>query len=225
MVNLAAVELFDDEAKLDANESGFESIVGVAGNVITLDECSVSGSVDDGIYLLGDNTELNLFGCEIFNHSGSGIRLMGSNTATDITYSLIYDNGESGLYEEQSSSGLPSEVVMNNSLVAYNGSYGLRTDGAVDINYSTILHNGNSGCRTFEFSTVTNSILWFNGYQLESSGSVYAVSYSNVQGINAVLACKNSRAFVMSIFWLPGRAPLWNRRVPRFSLHPWAACQ
>ena len=186
-VNLAAVELFDDEAKLDANESGFESIVGVAGNVITLDECSVSGSVDDGIYLLGDNTELNLFGCEIFNHSGSGIRLMGSNTATDITYSLIYNNGESGLYEEQSSSGLPSEVVMNNSLVAYNGSYGLRTDGAVDINYSTILHNGNSGCRTFEFSTVTNSILWFNGYQLESSGSVYAVSYSNVQGINALL--------------------------------------
>ena len=186
-VNLAAVELFDDEAKLDANDSGFESIVGVAGNVITLDECSVSGSVDDGIYLLGDDTQLNLFGCEIFNHSGSGIRLMGSNTATDITYSLISNNGESGLYQEQSNSGLPSELLMNNSLVAYNGYYGIRTDGAVDINYSTILHNGNSGCRTSEFSTVTNSILWFNASQLVSSGSVYAVSYSNVQGINALL--------------------------------------
>ena len=51
-----------------------------------------------------------------------------------------------------------------------------------------ILHNGGYGIRTSQFSTVDNSIIWFNGGVPQMiTDNTYAVSYTNVQGINALL--------------------------------------
>ena len=187
-VSVASVEMFDDQARLDGQLCNFESIEGVAGNAIDLTECKVSASLGDGIFLLGDNTQVKLYGCEVSNHSGSGISLMGANTSTEASYSFVANNGGSGIYNQADNwDDAPSEMAIDNCLIGFNGGYGLRTDGAIDVNYSTIIHNESSGCLTSEFSTVTNSILWFNGSQLASNGGVYAASYSNVQGINALL--------------------------------------
>ena len=119
----------------------------------------------------------------IRDNGNDGIRLSGSNNAMDVDYSFFRDNGGDGM-----DMGSGSTLEVDNSLIGYNGSNGIRTSGAATINYSDILHNAGTGIYTGDFSTVNNSIVWFNGGvpQMTTNNS-YAVSYTNVQGINALL--------------------------------------
>ena len=156
------------------------------GSTLTLvaDSLEVVGNFSNGIIASGSNSDVTLYQCNLHQNTiGDGIRLSGGNNAMDIDYSFIRDNGGDGI-----DMGGSNTLELDNSLVGYNGSYGIRTSGSVDINYSDVLHNGSVGISTSQFSTVDNSIVWFNGGvpQMNTSNS-FAVSYTNVQGINALL--------------------------------------
>ena len=156
------------------------------GSALTLvaDSLEVVGNFSNGIVATGSNSDVTLYQCNLHQNAiGDGIRLSGGNNAMDIDYSFIRDNGGDGI-----DMGGSNTLELDNSLVGYNSSYGIRTSGSVDINYSDVLHNGSVGISTSQFSTVDNSIVWFNGGvpQMTTSNS-FAVSYTNVQGINALL--------------------------------------
>ena len=117
------------------------------------------------------------------DNGGDGIRLTGSGSDLEADYSFVRDNGGDAV--EMGSSGT---LRMDNCLLGYNNGYGINSYGAVDLNYMNILHNGGYGIRTSQFSTVDNSIIWFNGGVPQMiTDNTYAVSYTNVQGINALL--------------------------------------
>ena len=156
------------------------------GSTLTLvaDSLEVVGNFSNGIIASGSNSDVTLYQCNLHQNTiGDGIRLSGGNNAMDIDYSFIRDNGGDGI-----DMGSSNTLELDNSLVGYNGSQGINTAGSVDINYSDVLHNGWVGISTSQFSTVDNSIVWFNGGvpQMTTSNS-FAVSYTNVQGINALL--------------------------------------
>jgi hypothetical protein len=156
-----------------------------ATSVLTLiaDSLFVTGNAGDGIEAPGDSSSATMYQVQIADNGGDGIRLSGSNNTMDIDYSFFRDNGTDGI-----DLGSGSTLDVDNSLIGYNGSNGIRNYGAATINYSDILHNGSTGIFTGDFSTVNNSIVWFNGGvpQMTTNNS-YAVSYTNVQGINALL--------------------------------------
>lgn len=137
----------------------------------------------NGIIASGSNSDVTLYQSFIRDNGSDGIRLSGSNNSMDVDYSFFRDNGGDGM-----DMGSGSTLEVDNSLIGYNGSNGIRTSGAATINYSDILHNAGTGIYTGDFSTVNNSIVWFNGGvpQMTTNNS-YAVSYTNVQGINALL--------------------------------------
>ena len=58
----------------------------------------------------------------------------------------------------------------------------------MELNHVNVIHNGGHGISAGQFSKVDNSIVWFNdGVPQMTSGNTFAVSYTNVQGINALL--------------------------------------
>ena len=109
----------------------------------------------------------------------------------DIDYSFIEYNNGFGIYTH-GNSPYDTDLSLNNSSVSFNGSNGIDIDGAAEISYSNILHNQGYGLRTYQqFCTIENSIFWFNGANQQidntSDQGVFAISYTNVQGINALL--------------------------------------
>ena len=117
------------------------------------------------------------------DNGGDGIRLTGSGSDLEADYSFVRDNGGDAV-----EMGRFGTLRMDNCLLGYNGGYGINSSGSVDLNYMNILHNGGYGIRTSQFSTVDNSIVWFNGGVPQMiTGNTFAVSYTNVQGINALL--------------------------------------
>ena len=107
---------------------------------------------------------------------------VGPNSLVDLDYSFIINNGGDG-----AELGLGSSIQINNTLIGFNLGYGINSHGSADVDYSVLRGNG-KGLLTAQFSTVDNSILWFNdGVPQMLTDNVYAVSYSNVQGINALL--------------------------------------
>jgi hypothetical protein len=157
----------------------------LVGQTLTLDADSliIQGNAMDGLAASGSNSDVTLYQSFIRDNGSDGIRLLGSNNTMDVDYSFFRDNGGDGM-----DMGSGSTLEVDNSLIGYNGSNGIRTSGAATINYSDILHNAGTGIYTGDFSTVNNSIVWFNGGvpQMTTNNS-YAVSYTNVQGINALL--------------------------------------
>ena len=150
---------------------------------LTADSLFVTGNAGDGIEAPGDSSSATMYQVQFADNGGDGIRLSGSNNTMDVDYSFFRDNGGDGI-----DMGSGSTLAVDNSLIGYNGSNGIRTLGAATINYSDILHNVGTGIFTGDFSTVNNSIVWFNGGvpQMTTYNS-YAVSFTNVQGINALL--------------------------------------
>jgi len=178
------------EGSLELNSAEFE-IEGNGLNGLDVSNTLSWDSDDDlihengsnGIIASGSNSDVTLYQSFIRDNGDGGIRLSGSNNAMDVDYSFFRDNGGDGM-----DMGSGSTLEVDNSLIGYNGSNGIRTSGAATINYSDILHNAGTGIYTGDFSTVNNSIVWFNGGvpQMTTNNS-YAVSYTNVQGINALL--------------------------------------
>jgi hypothetical protein len=170
-------------SSLTISGNGSNGIHATAVLTLTADSLFVTGNAGDGIEALGNSSSATMYQVQIADNGGDGIRLSGSNNAMDVDYSFFRDNGGDGM-----DMGSGSTLEVDNSLIGYNGSNGIRTSGAATINYSDILHNAGTGIYTGDFSTVNNSIVWFNGGvpQMTTNNS-YAVSYTNVQGINALL--------------------------------------
>ena len=168
----------------DLNENN--SLAGLtASGALTFDADStfVTGNGSHGIEAMGSNSDVTLYQCQLKENGGDGIRLTGSSGDLEADYSFVRDNGGDAV--EMGSNGT---LRMDNCLLGYNGGYGINSSGAVDLNYMNILHNGGYGIRTSQFSTVDNSIVWFNGGVPQMiTGNTFAVSYTNVQGINALL--------------------------------------
>ena len=148
---------------------------------IHLNESTISDETGNGVYM-GSESEFTAFHSFVTECGGSAITV-GPNSTVDLDYSFVTSNGGDG-----AELGLGSTISVNNSLIAYNLGYGINSAGSADIDYSVLRGNGKQGLLTSQFSTVDNSILWFNdGVPQMLTGNVYAVSYSNVQGINALL--------------------------------------
>ncbi|MGB2424027.1 MAG: right-handed parallel beta-helix repeat-containing protein, partial [Flavobacteriales bacterium] len=156
----------------------------VAGTLaLDADSTFVTGNGSHGIEAMGSNSDVTLYQCQLKDNGGDGIRLTGSSSDLEADYSFVRDNGGDAV--EMGSSGT---LRMDNCLLGYNNGYGINSSGSVDLNYMNILHNGGYGIRTSQFSTVDNSIIWFNGGVPQMiTDNTYAVSYTNVQGINALL--------------------------------------
>ena len=204
--NLAVAGIIGEGAILTLENSTINELILANGQIISDDcqfeqveltlsfgeftESSVNGSDGIGIRSAGDNVNLILHGCDIRNHGSYGVLMPDAGASLDIDYCLISDNGDSGvrLFEYNTT------CTIDNSLLAYNSGTGLYTFGSADVNYSTIVHNGGYGMYIRDFSTVNNSILWFNNANPQMyahSNAVYASSYTNVQGINALLTDEN----------------------------------
>jgi|GEM_PF-3348983 len=164
-------------------DNGSEGLMASGALTLDADSTFVTGNGSHGIEAMGSNSEVTLYQSQLKDNGGDGIRLMGSGSDLEADYSFVRDNGGDAV--EMGSSGT---LRMDNCLLGYNNGYGINSSGSVDLNYMNILHNGGYGIRTSQFSTVDNSIIWFNGGVPQMiTDNTYAVSYTNVQGINALL--------------------------------------
>ena len=185
------------DGDITATGSSFKSIL-INNGDLDFYECTVEGSENPrrGIEMTGDSADAVIFGSTISNNWGGGIYMPDPKSTLDLSHSYVTENNGSGVYQYQGGSGQYQQgtyASISSSLIGYNGGYGLRTDGDVDIDYSNLIENSNQGVyNTYGFGTVDNSIIWFNGSSPQvdayyaASGS-YALSYSNIQGINALL--------------------------------------
>ncbi|MDB0025472.1 right-handed parallel beta-helix repeat-containing protein [Flavobacteriales bacterium] len=165
------------------SDNGSEGLTVTGTLTLDADSTFVTGNGSHGIEALGSNSDATLYQSQLKDNGGDGIRLTGSGSDLEADYSFVRDNGGDAV--EMGSSGT---LRMDNCLLGYNDGYGIRSSGAVDLNYMNILHNGGYGIRTSQFSKVDNSIIWFNGGVPQMiTDNTYAVSYTNVQGINALL--------------------------------------
>ncbi|MDA9755819.1 right-handed parallel beta-helix repeat-containing protein [Flavobacteriales bacterium] len=164
-------------------QNGLQGFTASGALTLEADSTFVTGNGSHGIEAMGSNSDVTLYQCQLKENGGDGIQLTGSLSDLEADYSFVRDNGGDAV--EMGSSGT---LRMDNCLLGYNGGYGINSSGAVDLNYMNILHNGGYGIRTSQFSTVDNSIVWFNGGVPQMiTGNTFAVSYTNVQGINALL--------------------------------------
>ena len=182
---------------LDASSTAFQSIRMFNGD-LSLHECTVSGSESPrrGIELTGDSAHADIFGSTISNNWGGGIYMQDPHSHLELSHSFVMNNSGSGVWQYQGDYNSFQEgtyASIRNSLIGYNSGYGVFVDGDADIDYSNIIENGSTGLRsTTGFTTIDNSIVWFNGESPQiqaysnASGN-FALSYSNVQGINALL--------------------------------------
>ena len=166
----------------EINNNGGTGIDITGSLTLDADSSEWIGNSGNGVVATGSNSSVILYQTRTNENSGDGFRLTGSNCHLEADYSFVRDNGGDAI--EMGSSGT---CRLDNCLLGYNGGAGIGTNGAVDLNYCNIIHNGGYGINTSQFSTVDNSIVWFNGGvpQMVTS-NVYAVSYTNVQGINAL---------------------------------------
>lgn len=152
-----------------------------SGCSINLNASTISDETGNGVYM-GSESVFTAHDANIENCGGSGITV-GPNSSVNLDYSFIINNGGDG-----AELGLGSSIQVNNTLIGFNLGYGINSAGSADVDYSVLRGNGKQGLLTAQFSTVDNSILWFNdGVPQMLTDNVYAVSYSNVQGINALL--------------------------------------
>jgi hypothetical protein len=167
---------------LEANSSVLHKVdMAYSQSSISLNSSFISDETGNGVYM-GSESTFTSYNSSISGCGGSAITV-GPNSLVDLDYSYITNNGGDGV-----ELGLGSVVQVNNTLIGYNLGYGINSAGAAEIDYSVIRGNGKQGLLTSQFSTVDNSILWFNdGVPQMLTDNVFAVSYSNVQGINALL--------------------------------------
>ena len=149
---------------------------------MALDSINVEFNGDDAFEMLGTST-MDVYQSRVEDNGGDAFEFDGGNSELTMQYSFLRNNGGDGV--EMASN---SELDVQNSLIGYNGSNGITTGGAVNVNYANILGNGSRAIHATNFSTLDNSIVWFNGAipQL-STNNAYAASYCNVQGLNALL--------------------------------------
>ena len=163
--------------------NGSEGLTAGGSLILDADSTICFNNGSDGLEAFGSGSDVTLYQCWLHDNGGDGIRLTGSGGDLESDYSFIRDNNGDAV--EMGSSG---NLRMDNCLLGYNGGYGINSSGSVDLNYMNVLHNGSYGIRTSQFSTVDNSIVWFNGGVPQMiTDNTYAVSYTNVQGINALL--------------------------------------
>ena len=163
--------------------NGSEGLTVSGTLALDADSTFVTGNGSHGIEALGSNSDVTLYQSQLKDNGGDGIRLTGSGSDLEADYSFVRDNGGDAV-----EMGWSGTLRMDNCLLGYNNGYGINSSGSVDLNYMNILHNGGYGIRTSQFSTVDNSIIWFNGGVPQMiTDNTYAVSYTNVQGINALL--------------------------------------
>ena len=160
-------------------DQGFHSTGSCA---MALDSINVEFNGDDAFEMLGTST-MDVYQSRVEDNGGDAFEFDGGNSQLTMQYSFLRNNGGDGV--EMASN---SELDVQNSLIGYNGSNGITTGGAVNVNYANILGNGSRAIHASNFSTLDNSIVWFNGAipQL-STNNAYAASYCNVQGLNALL--------------------------------------
>ena len=167
-----------------ASDSQFKGI-SLTNTPGELYESSITGSDSYGINAQGEGSSLLLRGCEISQNVNAGVYMPNVSSDLNVAYCKIRNNGSYGIYQ----GGYNSGAAIDNSLLSQNASGGLFTYGSLDMNYCTVVNNSGYGTYVRDFSTVNNSILWFNSSnpQMYANNSVYASSYTNVQGINALL--------------------------------------
>lgn len=184
--NIEGLYVEGNETDLHADSTFIRNIdLAYSNTTGFLNNCVVENETGNGIYM-GTEANLHLFDCTIQNCGGSGLTV-GSNSTVELDYSFLLSNGGDG-----AELGLGSTIYSNNSLVAYNLGFGINSAGSAVVDYSVLRGNGKQGLSAENFSTVDNSILWFNdGVPQMSTSNVYAISYSNVQGINALLTSES----------------------------------
>ena len=166
----------------EVNNNGGTGIDITGTLTLEADSSEWMGNSGDGVVATGSNSSLILYQTRNNDNSGDGYRLTGSNSHLEADYSFVRDNGGDAI-----KMGYSGTCRLDNCLLGYNGGDGIVTGGAVVLNYCNIIHNGGYGISTSQFSTVDNSIIWFNGGVPQMvTNNVYAVSYTNVQGINAL---------------------------------------
>ena len=149
--------------------------------VLSLENSDFTNDTGKGLYT-GNMSDVSIYNCSFSECGNSGITA-GNQSSLDIRYSYIMHNGGDGL-----ELGLDSELELRNSLVSNNLGYGINSAGSISTDYSVLSYNHNQAAITQNFSTIDNSIIWFNdGVPQLGTGNVFAISYSNIQGINALL--------------------------------------
>ena len=166
----------------EVNGNGGDAVDVGGALILQADSTEWIGNGGVGLVASGSQSNLALYQCRV-NDNFAGIDLSGYNSHLEADYTFIRDNWMNAVYM-----GSGSDLRMDNCLIGYNGGAGIQTGGSVDLNYMDIIHNGGYGISAAQFSTVDNSVVWFNGGvpQMVTSNT-YAVSYTNVQGINALM--------------------------------------
>ena len=184
MINSELDGLFVEgsNANLEGDSCALRSIdIPYENSNVYLSYSEISNPTGTGMYL-GSSASLSLYSSSISNCGGTGVAT-SSNSDISLNYSFISSNGGDGIEQ-----GFGSQIDLENTLVAYNQGFGVLTAGTASLDYSVFRANGNEGLRTSEFSTIENSVFWFNGGVPQlSTDNVFAISYSNIQGINSLL--------------------------------------
>ena len=166
----------------EIDSSHFAGLELFGSQVIGATHSQFSHSNSNGI-TAHDQLTCSLTGCTIEENIEDGIRLNGNQCNLNIQYCFLRSNGENGVKIGQQSS-----LNISNSLISSNGTNGIFSYGSIQADYCTIVYNGTKGTSSSDFSTINNSIIWFNGGVPQmGTSNTYAASYTNVQGINALL--------------------------------------
>ena len=149
---------------------------------LDLDSIDVEFNGGDAFEILG-TAEVDVYQSRIEDNGGDAFELDGANSDLIMQYSFLRNNSGDGI--EMASNSI---LDLQNTLIGYNGGDAIATGGAAMVNYSNIIGNGLRAIHASNFSTLDNSIIWFNGAipQL-TTDNAYAASYCNVQGLNALL--------------------------------------
>ena len=186
--SIAAVRLFEFTpyhstsrplSLVNVESSGWQS----TSNYFSLDSCQIQSGPKKGLVCLANDIALHVEKTTIREFTEQGIYVQGEGNSVTTNYSFITNNGTEGIRLSGNCS-----YTSNNSLIAYNNGTGIYVDGPIDMNYSNVISNGGTGMYSQDFSTINNSIIWFNGGVPQmGTSNTYAASYTNVQGINALL--------------------------------------
>ena len=141
----------------EIDSSHFAGLELFGSQVIGATHSQFSHSNSNGI-TAHDQLTCSLTGCTIEENIEDGIRLNGNQCNLNIQYCFLRSNGENGVKIGQQSS-----LNISNSLISSNGTNGIFSYGSIQADYCTIVYNGTKGTSSSDFSTINNSIIWFNG--------------------------------------------------------------
>ena len=130
----------------------------------------------------GANSNLSLFGLEIWNNGARGL-MAADGSVIDLDYARIDGNGSHGVDLENTGT-----LNMDNCRLLNNGGQAIQSGSPIILNHCNLAFNGGTGLVLTgnNFHTLNNSILWGNNEtnytQIDVGGGVISTSYSTVQG-------------------------------------------